>query len=262
MERTDVVMINAWMRRIQNTCTTRQVLLTLNKVRCNFITCICLAIMVDNADVDRAKEINLVELFVVLTSAGGLVAVAWLGYASLYYYVVPALGLCFTMFLCSESHGGSDTTAFRDEAEFTGRILSRDKESLLNFYSLVRLRVEIPDIYTRISLVQKKMCCHYGSNDCLLTRNIVIHALYHMPWLDVCALLSPDCAMHFKCMVIDLKIPYTIDEMLGGKLSSTEYTTFRRLALILSLALGERYPTTLHSFRRKGWSHRITSVLT
>jgi hypothetical protein len=259
MKNHNILMTMKWMRRIQTTFTNREILLMLNKVQCNFGTSVCLAIMVDTAEIEDTNKIDVVELVVVLASAGALVAVSWIGYASLYYYILPALVMCLLMFQCRRPR---DNSSIRDEAELMGQILSTDMESLLDFYSLVRLRATIPDIYTRISLVTKKNYCDDYSDDCLLTRDIVIYALYRMEWLDLCILLSPQHVADFRKMVINLKISDKVEKMLAGGLSRVEYAAFRRIALILAMAREERYPATHHAFIRKGWNNRIASVLT
>jgi hypothetical protein len=260
MKKHNILMTMKWMRRIQTAFTKREILLMLNKIQCNFGTSVCLAIMVDTAEIEDTNKVDVVELMVVLASAGALVAASWIGYASLYYYILPALVMCLVMFLCRRPH--DDIPSIRDEAELMGQILSTDMESLLDFYSLVHLRATIPDIYTRISLVTKKNYCDDSFDDCLLTRDIVIYALYRMEWLDLCTLLSPQYVADFRKMIINLKIPDKVEKMLADGLSRVEYATFRRIALILAMAREERYPATHHAFIRKGWNNRIASVLT
>ena len=244
---------------MQSAFTTREILLRLKRGRLGIVNCIFLAIMVDTVEMENTKCTDMVDFFVFTTSALGLVTVAWLGHVGIYCYIVPSVLLCFLAYLITGPH--CSTTSIRDETALAGKILAKDTTSLLRFYTLVRMRLELPDISTRIALVHKKLSHTTTDSEQILIRDIVVHALCYMEWGDLCILLSTEHALTFKKMLSYLHIQDVVEQSLETPLTKHQYRRLRRVALIISLVKCERYPTTLCSFIRRDWDLQITSTI-
>jgi hypothetical protein len=197
--------IMKWLNEMVDTCTTHDLLLTVQSQESDVVRAICLSIIVASGENRQDENYNhIVENLLFVTTTFTVVVFFWSGFAELCYYVATVLCMGYILY-CSETKGKH---AQESTNKLVENILSSSADILLDFYLLRAMKDHIPDTADRVQnlpnpesiFIQRDLAANHT------THTVILRALSGMHSKEQYKMLSNDRIDLFAAMCVDMSL--------------------------------------------------------